>query len=109
MLFTSASDFFEKTAKMKRLSREEEKETAVLMNAGEISARERIIESYLIVVALQIKRLSKDMHSLALIYGCVEALERAVDNFNFLQDNETFMHRLSLITKKEFTNYIAKQ
>jgi len=109
MLFTCAEDFFHKASKIKRLSRQEEKDLFVCMKAGDMTARERIIESYLVIVAARIRRLPKDMQSLDLIYSCIQALERAVDQFNFLQEGETFTHRLCSITQREFARHIVKK
>lgn len=108
MLFISAQDFFDKASKIQRLTRDQEKELYLLMKGGDMSAREKIVESYLIIVASRIKRLSKEMHSLDLIYSCLNALESQVDKFNFLSDGETFTHRLALVIQKETTNYLAK-
>ena len=74
MLFTCAEDFFHKASKIKRLSRQEEKDLFVCRKAGDMTARERIIESYLVIVAARIRRLPKDMQSLDLIYSCIQAL-----------------------------------
>lgn len=109
MLFTCAEDFFNKVSKIKRLSRQEEKDLFVCMKAGDMTARGRIIENYLVIVAARIRRLPKDMQSLDLIYSCIQALERAVDQFNFLQESETFTHRLCSITQREFTRHIVKK
>ena len=70
-------------------------------------ARERIIESYLVIVAARIKRLPKNMQSLDLIYNCIQTLGCAVDQFNFLQEAEPFAHRLCLIVQREITRQIA--
>ena len=109
MLFTCAEDFFNKVSKIKRLSRQEEKALFVCMKAGDMTARERIIESYLVIVAARIRRLPKHMQSLDLIYSCIQALERAVDQFNFLQECEPFTHKVCLLCQKEFAKNIAKK
>ena len=109
MLFTCAEDFYGKVSQIKRVSREEEKELFICMKSGDVGARRRIVESYLVVVAARIKRLPKDMQSLDLIYSCIQALERAVDQFNFLQDGETFTHQLCSITQREIARHIAKK
>ena len=107
MLFTCKEDFFEKTGKMVRLSREEEKRDAELMYSGDLSARERIVESYLVVTASLVRRLSEDMQTLDLIYRCVDAVEKAIDKFNFLQENEPFIHRLSILFRQITVKSIA--
>ena len=109
MLFTCAEDFFEKSLQRGRLSREEEKTLFLRMKAGDASAHERMVESYLVIVAATIKRLPKEHQSLDLIYHCVQALEQSVDKFDFLQDGEAFLHRLSLVLRGEITKHIAKQ
>ena len=108
MLFVSVKDFFAKASREQRLSREQEKELYSLMKSGDTTARDKMLESYLFIVASRIKRLSNDMHSLDLIYSCLEELEKEVDKFDFSNDGETFTHRLTLIIQKEITNHIAK-
>ncbi len=108
MLFICAEDFFNKALTAKRLSRQEEEDIFARMRAGDTVAREQMIEGYLAVVAARIKRLPKDMQSLDLIYSCMQALERAVDQFDFSQEGEPFTHRLGLLIKRELTRSIAK-
>ena len=43
MLFANVNDFYDKVKKMERLSRDEEKRNALLMQAGNLEARERIV------------------------------------------------------------------
>jgi DNA-directed RNA polymerase sigma subunit (sigma70/sigma32) len=107
MLIKSVDDFFEKTAGISRLSREEEKKYAILMQANDNDAREKIVESYLILVASRIRRLSPDMQTFELIYRCISVLEKAVDEFDFLQDSESFSHRLSILLQQSIVKYFA--
>ena len=107
MLFISAEDFFDKVSKIKRLSSQEEKEHFARMKAGGATARERIVESYLVIIAARIRRLPKDMQSLDLIYRCIQRLEREVDHFDFLQAGEAFTHRVSSFTQREIVRYIG--
>ena len=107
MIFSCAKDFYEKVATVQKLTREEEKTLAKAMQNGDSVAREKIIENYLVFVAARIKRTAYPQ-SLDLIYHCVSALEQAVDKFDFLQDNEPFSHRLSLLLGKEIVSYIAR-
>ena len=109
MLFLTPVEFFDKAKQMKPLSREQEKELYSLMKTGDMQARERIVQSYVNIVACKIKRLSKELYSLDLIYNCLDKLEKAVDTFDFSNDGESFTHRLTLIIQKEIANYIAKE
>ena len=108
MLFTCAKDFFDKASNIERISRQQEKELYSLIKAGDTTARDKMVESYLFIVASRIKRLPNDIHSIDLIYSCVDKLEKEVDKFDFSNDGETFTHRLTLIIQKEITNHIAK-
>ena len=107
MIFTSKADFFEKTAKIERIGRQKEMELALLMKSGDDDARQKIVENYLLSVCARIKRLPEYMQSLEMIYRCVDVLQKEVDKFDFLQENEAFEHRLSMIFRKVTTAYIA--
>ena len=107
MIFISIDDFYEKVNNCKVLSRQEEIECACQMKSGDASARERLIESYLPMVAARIKRTPSHMQGLKLVYYCQQALEKAVDSFDFLQESETFAHRLSWYLRQAVTKYIA--
>ena len=109
MHYITVSDFLEKSAACKRLTREEEKLCAVAMAAGNETAREQLIQSYLPTVAGYIRRCRPHMQTLKLLYSLLSALEKAVDSFNFLQDSETFSHRLSWWLRQTATRYIAEQ
>ena len=107
LLFTDAKDFFTKAAAAERLSRESEKACAQRMAQGDSEAREKIILSYLPAVAAFAKRKSRGKCSLELIYRLIASLEKAVDSFDFAQEREAFLRRLTLAMKKALTEYIA--
>lgn len=108
MHYITVTDFFKKSATCSRLTREEERACAAAMAGGDTAARERLIESYLPSVAGHIRRCKPHMQTLRLLYHCLSALEKAVDSFNFLQDSETFPHRLSWWLRQATTRYIAE-
>lgn len=107
MIFISLGDFFEKVSDCRRLNRQEEMECARQMKSGDDSARERLIESYLPMVAAHVKRISPHLQSLGMVIYCQQALEKAVDSFNFEQNSESFAHRLSWHLRQATTRYIA--
>lgn len=94
MLFINAEDFFAQAEKMPRLTREEERRLAQEMTQDP-AAREQLLSSYFPMVAAYIRRAPQELHTLHTVYVCLDALEKAVDSFNFLQDGERFSHRLS--------------
>lgn len=109
MIYISVKDFFEKVSSFSVMTRQEEIECAKQMKAGDEHARERLIQSYLTMVAAHIKRMSSENQTLGLIVYCQHALEHAVDTFDFLQDSETFSHRLSWCLRQASTKYIAER
>lgn len=108
MIFISVEDFFEQVGACTALTRQEEMDCARRMENGDASARERLIQSYLPVVASRIKHCPPHLQTLGLVIYCQQALEKAVDSFNFLQDSETFTHRLSWGLRQAVTRYIAE-
>ncbi|MBQ8803132.1 MAG: hypothetical protein IJZ53_05835 [Tyzzerella sp.] len=108
MIFISLNDFFEKISDCRKLSRQEEVECARQMKSGDDSARERLIESYLPMVAAHIKRIPSHLQSFGMVIYCQQALEKAVDSFNFEQNGETFAHRLGWYLRQATTRYIAE-
>ena len=106
MLYLSKEDFFKKAA-VERISRDEEKAYAVRMKNGDIEARSAIVTGYLPFVASYLKRTLGNEVSLEAIYRCVGVLEDLVDKFNFLQDSESFVHRLGLQLRNTLNGYIA--
>ena len=109
MLYISVEDFCEKSSNCTRLSRQEEIECAKQMKDGDASARERLIESYLPMVVATVKRAPASMQTLGFVYYGLKELEKAVDSFNFLQESETFTHRLSWHMRQMTTRYIAER
>jgi DNA-directed RNA polymerase sigma subunit (sigma70/sigma32) len=108
MVFISVEDFFEKAANCTAVSRQEEIALAQRMQAGDQEARQKLIEGYLPFVAGYLRR-QKDMYqTLTLALYFTKALESAVDAFNFLQDSETFLHRLSWYLRQAFTKYLVR-
>ena len=107
MIFISIEDFYEKVSSFSKMSRQEEKECALQMKEGSTAAREKLIQSYLPMVAAHIRRRPAYMQNLGFVLYCQQALEKAVDSFNFLQDSETFVHRLSWHLRQTDTKYIA--
>lgn len=108
MLYISVEDFYEKVSSFSKMSRQEEKECAKQMQNGDESARERLIQSYLPMVAAHVKRAPAHVQSLGLVLYCQQALEKAVDTFDFLQDSETFAHRLSWHLRQAVVDYIVR-
>lgn len=108
MVYVSLEDFYEKAGRCSRLTREEEIECAKRMNAGDEEARQMLIDSYTSLVAGRIQRAKPHMQNLGLVIYCMHALNRAVDSFNFLQDSETFTHRLSWCLRQAFADYLVK-
>ena len=109
MLFITPEDFFQKTSQLPRIDRQTELDCAKKMLTGDHQARETIIRGYLPFVAAVLRRKSPDLHTLRLILSCCTALEKAVDNFDFLQDSEPFSHRLSWYLRQTVTYYIASR
>lgn len=108
MIYTSLEDFYAKAASCQSLTRQEERSYALRMAQGDTDARQRLIEGYLPMVAAHIRRLSANMQQFALVIYCVHALEQAVDSFDFLQDSETFTHRLSWYLRQATAQYIVR-
>lgn len=107
MLYISAEDFFEKTKSLAPPSRAEERVLAEKWKGGDGEAREKLLAGYLPQIAGHIKHLPERYHSLELVMRCCRALEKAADSFDFLQDSETFAHRLSWALRQTATAYIA--
>lgn len=107
MLYLSTEDFLEKTKGLVPLSREQERALAERMKAGDDEAREMLLAGYMPQVAGHIRRLREEYRSLELVMRCIRSLEKAVDSFDFLQDSESFTHRLSWALRQTVTAYIA--
>lgn len=108
MVFIDIDDFYRKADCCLRLSRQKEIEYAKAMKKGDSSAREKLIQSYIPMVAAHVKRMKPHLQTLGLVMCCVNALEKAVDSFDFLQDSETFSHRLSWWLRDATVRYIVR-
>ena len=108
MVYTSAEDFCEKAAGCRVLTRREEIQCAGQMKQGDRLARERLVESYLPSVAVFVRRLPPQARTLGRVAYCVQALEKAVDAFDFLQDSEPFSHRLHWWLRQASTAYSVR-
>lgn len=89
------------------LTRQEEIECAQKMKDGDHDAKAKLIASYIPMVAGHIKHMKPQFQTVKLVSDCMNALEKAVDSFNFLQESETFTHRLSWWLRETSTRYIA--
>ena len=108
MNYISIEDFYKKADSCSNISRQEEIDCAKKMKTGDIVAREKIIQSYTPMVAGHIKHMKPHLQTLGLVLYCMQALEKAVDSFDFLQDSETFSHRLSWHLRQAAANYIVR-
>ena len=108
MIYISIEDFYEKAGLCRVLSRQEEIEYAVKMKNGDTAAREQLIQSYTPMVADHIRHAKPHMQSLGLVLFCMQALDKAVDSFDFLQDSESFSHRLSWYLRQAVVRYIVR-
>ena len=108
MVYTSVEDFYEKADRCCRLTRQEERECAEQMKDGDQKAREKLIQSYLPMAAEYIRCRQFHRQNLGLVLYCVQALEKAVDSFDFLQDSEPFSHRLNWWLRQATTEYIVR-
>ena len=90
------------------LTRAEETACAVKMKNGDEAARKMLIDSYTPVVANHIKRSKSHHQEMGMAVYCMNALEKAVDSFDFLQESETFTHRLSWWLRQATVEYITK-
>lgn len=108
MPYISIDDFYEQVRSCSRMSREEERDCARQMKNGDPLARERLIRSYLPTVAARIRRAPAHLQTLGLVLYCQQALERAVDTFDFFQDSEPFLHRLSWALRQAVVRYMVR-
>ena len=108
MIYVSIDDFYEKASLCNKLTREEEIQCAKKMKAGNAEDRERLVQSYIPMVAGHIRHLKPHLQNLGLVLYCVQALEKAVDSFDFMQESEPFFHRLSWCMRQAVTDYIVK-
>lgn len=108
MNYISIEDFYKKADSCSNISRQEEIVCAKKMKTGDIVAREKLIQSYTPMVAGYIKHMKPHLQTLGLVLYCMQALEKAVDSFDFLQDSESFSHRLSWHLRQAAANYIVR-
>lgn len=109
MVFISIDDFYEKASLCKVVTRQEEIECARKMKMGDLSAREQLIQSYIPMAASHIKHAKSYMQNLGFVIYCLQALEKAVDSFDFNQDREPFSHRLNWALRQATVNYIVDE
>lgn len=108
MIFIDIEEFYKKASTYIRLTRQEEIACAIAMKNGDCDAREKLIESYIPMVAGHIKHMKPHLQTLGLVLYCMQALEKAVDSFDFLQDSEPFSHRLSWWLREATVKYIVR-
>ena len=108
MIYITIDDFYKRANACVRLSREEEIACAKQMKNGDAEARRKLIESYLPFLAGNIQRLPEKRQTITLALRSEQMLEKLVDSFDFLQESETFIHRLSWGMKQVVTKYIAE-
>ena len=109
MLITSLEDFYAKVATMKRLTHEEVKECAIKMREGDMEARQMLINSYLPICAYRIKHHTKALQTMGMAVYYIQATEKAVDNFNFLQDNDRFGDYLNRYLRNAMVAYLVRK
>lgn len=108
MIFISIEDFFDKTKNLTRMTSEEETECVCLIKGGNTQARERLIESYLPLIASHIKRAKPHLQTLGLVMYYMEALEKAIDSFDFSRGNKAFINYLNRYLRDALVRYIAR-
>ena len=109
MIFISVEDFLTKANTIPRLNRSEERALAIRMIDGDDEAKKKLIYSYLPSVAFHVRRAPENIRTLNTVYACIDALEKAIDRFDFLQDSETFAHHLSWCLRQCITKCIANR
>ena len=109
MLFISAEDFFTQVSTVSPLTKEETKRLGAQLAVGDTSAREQLIRGHLPFVAGYIRRGPRDLQTLHTVYACIEALEKAVDRFDFTRENTHFVDALSRTMRQCITRCIAER
>ena len=109
MIFVSIEDFYEHAALCHVMNRKEEVASAMRMKEGDITARDQLIQSYIPMVAGHIKHMKPQLQQFGLVIHCLQALEEAVDSFDFSQESETFPHRLSWWLRQATVEYITRR
>lgn len=108
MLYSNIDEFYTKASTCIHMNRQEEIECARKMKNGDLIAREKLIESYTPMVAGHIRHMKSHLQTFGLVVYCMQALEKAVDSFDFLQESETFSHRLSWWLRDATAQYIVR-
>ncbi len=87
MFFVSVEDFFDKVKDIPPLTREEEITLGRQKSEGCEDAKEALRQGYLRTVAAFVRRAPREIQTLNTVYECISALEKAIDRFDFSQDN----------------------
>ena len=109
MVVVSVADFLQKARCFSKPDRQTERALAVRMRQGDAAAREQLIQGYLPQVAATVRRAPHPLQTLEMVMRCRQTLQRAVDKFDFLQNSETFTHRLSLLLRQTVIGYLAER
>ena len=109
MLFYSVEEFFRYADRQKRLTREEELALAFAVRNGDEAASKRLADGYLPFVAGVIRRQTPELQTLRLVMRCCMLLEQEIGRFDFAQEGETFLHRLSWAMRQAVTREIAER
>ena len=106
-MFISVEDFLEQAGKCKKLTREEERALARKRASGDPEAAQALVRGYLPHAAAAVRNAREEYRTLELALRCAAAVEKAAAEFDFLQDSETFSHRLSLWLRQTVVRYMA--
>ena len=107
MLFTDVNDFFAKASKLHRLAPIEERDLAQRMLDGDETAKQSILQSHLPLIAAYIRRAPQEIQSLHTVYACIEAVEKGIEGFDFLNSNRPFAYYVSRHLRQCITRCIA--
>lgn len=108
MPYLTIQEFYKDASTYICLSRQEEIQCAINMKNGDRHAKERLVQSYLPIIAGHLKKQPENLQTLGMALYCQQELEKAIDCFDFLQDNEPFMHRISWILREAMCKYIGR-
>lgn len=107
MLYISPEEFYKQIATKTRLSKEEEIEYANNMRNGDVTAKEKLIDSYLPVLGAFLKRwATKGKPSMELIYRGIVVLEDSIQAFDF-EKGKSFENFLARKIKELMMRYIV--
>ena len=107
MLFISVDDFFVKVKDIPRLTKEKEKDLGYQKHHGDTIARDTLIHGYLPFAAAFVRRAPDYIQTLSTVYACIDCLEKSVDQFDFLQNKETFPNYLGKRLRQCITRCIC--